>query len=231
MSGRIINKEKGKRLPLPALGHIACGEKILSRNGKEIPHSLDYFKASGDYAKYFHEVYGEKPTRIQVVFPSDDADLVCNEYYELRDSQGKKVATGDGETFKVWSDKIKDYKTLTTEQYPNIMDMVQKQYGGEWKITLKLTFLLPKVRGIMVLWTLTTKGSASSIPQVRDTFDSMLEQNGKVAGVIFDLIVKMHTSDKPGASSKYPVISLVPNEGEENVRMVTESRKPIMIEQ
>ena len=227
MAGRILNKEKTKRLPFPILGRVACGEK----SEKGYPRSLDYFVASGKYAELFKSAYGDKPSTIQIVFPNDDAELCCKEFYELRDTAGKLVSEGDGETFKVWSDKTKAYITLSTEQYPNLMEMIAGKYPKcEWKTTLTLNFIIPKVRGIMGLWSFSTKGSASTIPQVRDTFDAMLEQNGHASGVIFDLSVKMHKSNKPNDSSRYPVVSLVPNESEENLRMVKESRKPLMIE-
>lgn len=227
MAGRILNKEKTKRLPFPILGRVACGEK----SEKGYPRSLDYFVASGKYAELFKSAYGDKPSTIQIVFPNDDAELCCKEFYELRDTAGKLVSEGDGETFKVWSDKTKAYITLSTEQYPNLMEMIAGKYPKcEWKTTLTLNFIIPKVRGVMGLWSFSTKGSASTIPQVRDTFDAMLEQNGHASGVIFDLSVKMHKSNKPNDSSRYPVVSLVPNESEENLRMVKESRKPIMIE-
>ena len=226
MEGR-IKQEKSNRLPFPQIGRIACGEK----SEKGYPRSLDYFIANGKYKSLFDDAYGEKPSTIQVVFPSDDASLVCNEMYELRDDAGKLVAQGDGETFKVWSAKTSTYTKVTTNEYPDLMEMVASKYKGrEWKITLSLTFFIPKVRGVMGLWTFTTKGSASTIPQVRDTFDAMLEQNGHASGVIFDLCVKMHKSNKPGDSSRYPVVSLVPNESKENLTMVKEARKPIMIE-
>ena len=110
------------------------------------------------------------------------------------------------------------------------MEMVKYKYPSQdWKITLTLNFIIPKVRGIMGLWQFSTKGSASSIPQVRDTFDAVLEQNGHASGIIFDLSVKMHTSQKPNTASKYPVVTLMPNESEENIGMVRESRKPIAI--
>lgn len=226
MGGRIKTQGEKPRLPFPIIGRVACGEK----SEKGYPRSLDYFVANGKYKTLFDEAYGEKPTTIQIVFPSDDASLVCNEEYELRDTQGKLVASGDGETFKVWSTKTASYTILTTEEYPNLMEMVASKYPKcEWKITLTLNFLLPKVRGIMGLWSFSTKGSASTIPQVRDTFDAMIAQNGHASGVIFDLAVKMHKSNKPSDSSRYPVVSLIPNESRENLEMVKECRKPIMI--
>ena len=192
--------------------------------------STDYWLADGKYASLFDKAYGDKPDTIQIVFPSDNPELVCREEYEFRDTQGKLVASGDGETFKVWSSKSKAYTILSVTEYPNLMEMVKSKYPSQdWKITLTLNFIIPKVRGIMGLWQFSTKGSASSIPQVRDTFDAVLEQNGHASGIIFDLSVKMHTSQKPTTASKYPVVSLVPNESEENIGMVRESRKPIAI--
>ena len=228
MAGRIIRKgEGGNRLPLPTIGKVRCGK--LSDRG--FPQSLDYFVATGKYESLFNEAYGEKPSTIQIVFPSDDPNLVCREEYEFRDNGGNLVASGDGETFKVWSDKTKTYTDLSTKDYPDLMDMVSKKYPKcEWKVILTLTFIIPKVRGIMGLWQFSTKGSASSVPQVRDAFDAVLENNGKVSGVIFDLSVKIHKSNKPGDSSKYPVVTLCANESKSNLEMLRESRKPIMLE-
>lgn len=227
MAGRIKNTDNAKRLPLPLIGRIKCGMKT----DRGFPTSLDYFLASGKYAHLFHEAYGEKPNVIQIVFPNDDADLVCREEWELRDTAGKLVASGDGEIFKVWSQKVDSYTTLTTEQYPNLMEMIVSKYPKcEWKVTLTLNFIIPLVRGVMGVWQFQTKGVASTIPQIRDYFDAFLEQQGKVSGVIFDLSVTIAKSQKPTKSSKYPVVSLIANESRQNLEAVSQARKPIMIE-
>lgn len=225
MSGRIINNTEVKRLPFPIVGRIKAGMK----SEKGYPMSLDHFIATGPYAPLFTQAYGENPSTIQIVFPSDDAELVCREEYVLRDNAGKLVSTGDGEDFKVYSEKTKAYKTITVSEQPDIMDMLSNHYKQKWLVTLTLNFIIPLVRGIMGCWQFQTKGVASSVPQVRDAFDAMLEQNGHASGVIFDLSVKMHTSQKPNTASKYPVVTLVPNESEENLRMVRDSRKPIAL--
>ena len=225
MSGRIINNTEVKRLPFPIVGRIKAGMK----SEKGYPMSLDHFIATGAYSPLFTQAYGENPSTIQIVFPSDDAELVCREEYVLRDNAGKLVSTGDGEDFKVYSEKTKAYKTITVSEQPDIMDMLSNHYKQKWLVTLTLNFIIPLVRGIMGCWQFQTKGVASSVPQVRDAFDAMLEQNGHASGVIFDLSVKMHTSQKPNTASKYPVVTLVPNESEENLRMVRDSRKPIAL--
>ena len=89
-----------------------------------------------------------------------------------------------------------------------------------WEISLILRFIIPKIRGIAGYWQFSTKGDASTIPQVRNIFDTMLERRGSVQGMIFDLNVKFAKSNKPGITSKYPVVSLVPNHSEENIAMV-----------
>ena len=229
MAGRILTNKQENRLPFPILGKVKVGELATSATGKTYPKSCDYFVPSGKYASLFKEAYGEQPSTIQIVFPSDDAELVCREEYILRDNAGKLVSSGDGLNFHTWSEKQKKYIDVTTEEQPNLMEMLSKHYGQEWKVTLTLNFILPLVRGVMGCWQFVTKGSASTIPQVRDTFDTMLEQNGKVAGVIFDLNVKMAKSQKPNDASRYPVVSLVPNESEQNLLAVKKARKPIAL--
>lgn len=226
MAGRILTNKQENRLPFPLIGRVKCGMK----SEKGYPMSVDYFVPSGSYAPLFTQAYGEKPSVIQIVFPSDDPELVCREEYILRDSAGKLIASGDGVNFRTWSEKQKVYIDITTDEQPGLMEMLASHYKQEWKVTLTLNFILPLVRGVMGCWQFVTKGSASTIPQVRDTFDTMLAQNGRVAGVIFDLSVVMHKSNKPGDSSRYPVVSLVPNESRENLLKVHEAKKPVRLE-
>lgn len=225
MAGRILTNKQENRLPFPLIGRVKCGMK----SDKGYPMSVDYFVPSGSYAPLFTQAYGEKPSVIQIVFPSDDPELVCREEYILRDSAGKLIASGDGVNFRTWSEKQKVYIDITTDEQPGLMEMLASHYKQEWKVTLTLNFILPLVRGVMGCWQFVTKGSASTIPQVRDTFDTMLSQNGRVAGVIFDLSVTMAKSQKPGVSSKYPVVSLIPNESEQNLLAVRNARKPIAL--
>jgi hypothetical protein len=52
---------------------------------------------------------------------------------------------------------------------------------------------------------------ASSIPSIIASFDGVRELTKTITRIPFDLIVKKVKSNKPGVSSVYPVISLVPN--------------------
>lgn len=227
MKARITNRPPQNRLALPIVGKIKCGKK--SESG--YPQSVDYFIPSGKYEGLFREAYGDNPSTIRIVFPSDDASLCCTEFYEYRDDAGKLVATGDGETFKVWNGR--EYQEFSAEEHPTLMDGLANKYKSKtgWQVTLTLNFIIPEVRGVMGCWQFRTKGAASSIPSIRDAYDAMLESNGKVAGVVFDLSVKFAKSQKPGQSSRYPVVSLTANESRENLERVMEARKPIMIKE
>ena len=216
MNGRIHRDFVASPLP-PSLGKIKCGMK--SEGG--YPMSLDYFVASGKYAPLFHEAYGEKPSTLLVYFPSNDPELVCKEEYVYRDKAGKKIATGDGETFDVWSERENMRIRLTTDKHPDLMEQIEKRYPSPtgWQVTLTLKFVCPLVNRIYGVWTFETKGKMSSIPQIRDTFDAMLEKNGKIEGVLCDLNVQYARSDSPKAN-RFPVVSLIPNESAENVNRI-----------
>lgn len=207
MQARILRPTQA--IKLPEVGKIKVGEKL---EGDNFPRSLDYFRPTGDYAPHFWEAYGEKPNLIEIVFPSNDAKECCYERFELRDG-AKRYAEGDGETFSAWSDKEKDYVTVTKTEYPNIMDMLSKKTGTEWRTRLTLRFMLVKLRHVMGVWSLSSHAEASSIPEIISTFDMVAEKAGRVAGIPFDLSVQKVTSQKPGSKSSYPVIKLVPNLG------------------
>ena len=218
MSGRILNREPEVCLPLPEIGRVRIGMK----NEKGYPMSVDHFIPTGKYASFFTAEYGDKPQTIQIIFIDDNPVLSCDEKYEYRDDAGRSFAWGDGETFQVWSKTTQKYKTVSISEMPDVMDFVKKQSPAKkgWEISLILRFIIPKIRGIAGYWQFSTKGDASTIPQVRNIFDTMLERRGSVQGMIFDLNVKFAKSNKPGITSKYPVVSLVPNHSEENIAMI-----------
>lgn len=233
MGGRILKKAGAEttKLVLPRVGTIKIGFK----DERGFPRSVDYFIPTGKYSSLFTKAYGEKPQTIQVVFPEDDPAKVCNERYEYRDDEGRLLATGDGETFQIWNGK--EYQEVSIEQSPNLMKSVEKRHpnklyqktGEGWQIILTLNFIIPCVRGIAGVWQFSTKGTASTIPNIRNVFDAMLEMKGYCKGVIFDLSVQYAKSQKPGDKSRYPVVSLVPNESEENIRTIKAAYEPIKV--
>lgn len=210
-------------LGLPEVGRLHIGMK----NEKGMPMSIDWFRATGKYAALFEKAFGQKPSTIQIVFPSDDAEIVCNERYTYRDNEGKLVARGDGQTFEVWDGKR--YAPFTTGDHPDIMERIAaktptKRGMDNWQIELTLRFIVPAIRGVVGVWSLTTKGAASSVRNLRDSFDAVQILRGSVTTSVFDLGVHFHKSNKPGQSSRYPVLELVCNDNQ--VAKVKEMLRP-----
>ena len=218
MSGRIVRPEDNtSMLELPEIGRLHIGMKQKNQNGKEYPVSVDYFIPAGKYANLFTQAVGDKPQTIQIIFPDDDASKVCNERYEYRDDKGALVARGDGHNFEVWNGKV--YAPCTIDDYPDLMSQIAKKYPtnrtnrGEdnWDIVLTMRFIVPAVRGVVGVWQFTTKGKASSVKNIRNSFDGVQMMYGTVMQTVFDLSVQFAKSNKPGDNSRYPVVSLISN--------------------
>lgn len=216
MAGRIYRPEQASGiLELPEIGRLHIGKKQMGQNGREYPVSVDYFIPAGKYAGMFTQALGEKPQSIQVIFPDDDPAKVCNERYEFRDDKGALVARGDGRTFEIWDGK--HYVPYSVDSYPDIMGQIAKnnptKRGAEnWDIVLTLRFIVPAVRGIVGVWQFSTKGKASSIRNIRESFDGVQMMRGTVTQTVFDLSVQFAKSNKPNTNSRYPVVSLIAND-------------------
>lgn len=213
-SGRIYRPEQGVTMELPEVGRLHIGKKQMGSNGKEFPVSVDYFIPSGKYADLFVTALGEKPSTIQVIFPSDNPEQVCNERFEYRDNSGALVARGDGRIFEIWDGK--KYAPYSVDKFPDIMEQVTKNVPTKrpdnWDVVLSLKVIVPAVRGIVGVWGFTTKGRASSIRNIRESFDGVQALRGTVTNTVFDLSVKFAKSNKPNTNSRYPVVSLVAND-------------------
>jgi hypothetical protein len=212
MGGRIYRPDTDAAiLELPEIGRLHIGMK----NERGLPTSIDWFRPTGKYAGMFTAALGERPQTIQIIFPDDDPAKVCNERYEYRDDKGALVARGDGRTFEIWNGKI--YAPYDIAQYPDIMAQVTqnnptKRGADNWDVALTLRFIVPAVRGIVGIWQFSTKGRASSIQNIRNSFDGVQMMRGTVTQTVFDLSVQFAKSNKPGVSSRYPVVSLVAND-------------------
>lgn len=212
MGGRIYRPDEDAAiLELPEIGRLHIGMK----SDRGLPMSIDWFRPTGKYAGMFTSALGEKPQTIQIIFPDDDPSKVCNERYEYRDDKGALVARGDGRMFEIWDGK--KYAPYDIAHYPDIMAQVTqnnptKRGADNWDIALTLRFIVPAVRGIVGVWQFSTKGRASSIQNIRNSFDGVQMMRGTVTQTVFDLSVQFAKSNKPNTNSRYPVVSLVAND-------------------
>lgn len=213
-------KRKRSNIKMPLIGKIKIGEKVES-GGKERPTSLDYFVASGKYKHDFDKAFGEKPSRIEIIFMSDDIDMVCNERYEIR--KGSKLyGYGDGETFYLYDKASDKYKEMSAEKHIDLMGDVEKRLGSKWEEVLTLNFMIPRIKGVFGFWQITTKGKDSSIPNIMSTVKVIQEMGGTIKGIPFDLSVEKVKSQKPESKNLFPVLSLTANITAPNLELLRE---------
>lgn len=225
--GRIVKRQDQEEniLGFSIIGKIKIGQKVLNQNNKEIPQSIDYFRATGSHAEQFHQMLGEKPNKLRIVFPSPYPEVCCYQRIEGRDSEGNLAAISDGLNHQLWNSKANTYIKATNEDLEKAKNEgieVIKGYGNNakkviipvknWAERLTLRFIVLEMKGILGVWELSTNGNASSIPNLIENFDKMAEKAGRnMHLVVFDLSVAFATSQKPGTMSRYPVLTLVPN--------------------
>lgn len=210
MNGRIqVKKTEQHASTLPEIGKVKIGEKHAE---KGYPMSLDYFRATGNYAEQFKQLYGDKPNKLTIAFISDDLAEVCNERYESWD-KGKRNGWGDGSVFTVYDTTEKKYVENVPADDPRVR-------AYKWDIYLTLRFVLLEMKGILGYWTFTTKGNKTTIPSVLKSFDFVKERAGTIVSFPFNLVVEKHKGYSPGEARNYPVVTLVPNFSEQSIEMV-----------
>lgn len=215
MTGRIKTGGVQQGSTLPEIGRIKVGMKTE----RGLPTSLDYFRASGDFANRFNNLFGDKPTELKVAFVSNNIEEVCNERFEAWD-KGKRLGWGDGTVFTVWDAQGgKDGKGGYVEGLA-ADDARVKSIRKFFARTLTLRFVLLEMKGILGYWTFQTKAKETTIPSIVKAFDMVLERSGSIVGFPFSLMVKKVQSYSPGMAKNYPIVQLVPNFTEETIEAV-----------
>ncbi len=214
---------KEGKFHLPVIGNIKIGKKVVNKNGNEYPTSLDYFIATNTrYGYQFKETYGEKPDKLEILFPVDDRQEYCYESYQIRDYQGKLLAEGNGIE---WARQYNYERDAYLYEEITPIDKLLKYYDKSKPVVsavLTLKFILLKLSGVAGCWKFVTKGGASSIPNIRDTYDYIMKYASTTVNIPFDMIVKKVTSQKPGSKSVYPVVSIVANLSKESLDVLSE---------
>lgn len=215
MKGRISTGAVQQGRTLPEIGRIKVGMKTE----RGLPTSLDYFRASGDFANRFTTLFGDKPTELKVAFVSNNIEEVCNEQYEAWD-KGKRLGWGNGEVFSVWNpqggkDGKGAYEHDIVATDPRVI-AIKKHFAR----TLTLRFVLLEMKGILGYWTFQTKAKETTIPSIVQAFDMVLARSGSIIGFPFSLMVKKVQSYTPGMAKNYPIVQLVPNFTEETIEAV-----------
>jgi len=197
---------------LPRVGKIHLGVKKQGARG-EYPSPVPYFVVREsdttplEAAEAFKGIYGEEPTELHILFPTNDPEDWSDQYLRYYTASWGLTCKGDGELglakwdapAKTWANKqTKDWEYLYIDTCGDGCQLYQK---GRCKPVMRLSFLLRDVPGLGI-WQVDT----SSVHSMRN-INGMVElvrriTGGRIAFFPFTLARRQITVQPKGEKSK-----------------------------
>ena len=156
---------------LSRLGKIKLGIVVQEPGKNPYPRATDYFVCPVEV----REVFGDKPTSLDVMFPVENAAVIFPQMYKAYKASGLYCA-GDGSVARRWSEQ----GTLLERECP--CDLLK---AGECKPIATLNIVLPAVRGLGVYQIVTS--SPRSIVAINSALDTFAAAFGGLRGIPFVL--------------------------------------------
>lgn len=168
---------------LPRQGKIALGKMLLSPKGVEYPSETSYFvlrpsTPSEEEQKRliakFHELYGEEPTSIKIMFPVADREQIFPQYWKRYGKSSGLKCKGDGEVATCMSEEFaKGLKQIGDSEGLPMVECLGEEcpyaQKNECSRMATLQVLLYEMPGAGV-WQMTT-GSINSIININSALD------------------------------------------------------------
>ena len=186
----------------PRLGKIKIGIKEYSDKAKaDIPKSIDWFRATGNFSNEFHKVYGAKPNKIRVIFPYNDVEENLNEFYRHYKSGGL-YCIGDGEkATRIHPDNISEEIDCPCKHWS------EEKGGCNATINCNVVILGLHVVGVWAI----QSGGVNTTNNLRGALELTKNLAGKITGIPFILSVEKVKSTLSGNPNVYPVITATPD--------------------
>lgn len=239
--GQYMVKEKEKLImPIEGLseverpqisGKIRLGRKVPNKSGNgEHPEELKYFRIDPTHIqdenlkdsiiREFHDLYGEEPTMINVIFPSDDLEVIFPQYYTAYGSTAGMKCKGDGKTADCFSDEMLKVLTPTGTKGATGRPQVYCKGAGEigkeettacpyfkankCNRVARLRFLIPDMKGT-TLWECVT-GSINSIINVNSALKHFKRMVGRFDWIPLQLMrIPLHITKDGNQRTHYPL--------------------------
>jgi len=153
---RFTEIKRFRRIPyLPRLNKIRLGVKEISRKtGKEYPREVDYFVCPSEV----QAIYGKRPKILDIMFPSEDPNVIIPFCYKMYGSNQRLKCRGDGETAVFYEGQEMKERTCPCEHL-----------GKDCDKRGHLMVILPKISlgGVYQIDT----GSGTNINRILDAID------------------------------------------------------------
>jgi hypothetical protein len=143
---------------IPRLGRIRLGHmNHNTMSGKTNPEEDPYFLVPPEVA----EVYGERPTELDIMFPVNDRAVIFPQAYEMYGSSRRLLCSGNGKEAMRWNKEALDYVSCACP-----CDF----YGKECGERAHLMVMLPKVKNQGGVYQIDT-GSINSMLAINSTLN------------------------------------------------------------
>lgn len=123
---------------LPRLGKIRLGMKVRNQSGKEYPTETEHFVCPLEVTA----VYGEEPTELEVMLPSDDPEQVFVQKYAMYGAGSGLKCHGNGEQAERYNEQTKQWDVISCT-CPNLKS--DENPRGACTPQSHLMVMLPKV--------------------------------------------------------------------------------------
>lgn len=198
---------------LPRLGKIRLGVKETSqKTGNPYPKAVDYFVCNADQstseaaARAFHQVYGDKPRALDIMFPVEDRDQFFPQFYRRYGSGSGLLCKGDGETAVEIDRETGEIREIECD--PMECEWAAKKHC---RPVGTLQFLLYKVPGLGA-WQIDTS-SYHSIVNLNSAIDFIRAlTGGRIAMLPLKLIIRPKEVQVEGKKKVVHVLDLAHEE-------------------
>ncbi len=215
---------------LPRLGKIRLGIKAISQRGVEHPKEVPYFVVPPEVAK----VYGEKPLKLDIMFPIEDELMVFPQSYKWYVSQGLRCK-GNGMTAKRrMADLANGNRVpLNGEELPKDPNALVEVAcpcplleSGDCRQNANLMVLLPKV-SLGGVYQITT-GSFHNIVRINSCIDYVRGLVGHISMVPLSLTRQEEEIQYEGKKAKHYLLQVVLNVNLMEVAQLRENTRMIL---
>lgn len=222
----LLRKNKINACP-PIAGKLKIGEKVPTQSGGQRPKAVDHFIVKFDQpifqnsiGKAFNE---SKLSAVPIRFLTNDQAFNIINRLEIRDGAGKLYAYTDlnqlfiantdlkGDAYLDVTEKVLKKYASIEEALPDICAKVStEKHKAQPKECLLLRFAFANTgTDMQACLELRTHASKSSIEGIVAAYQQA-EKEADIRECVFVLSVKMHTSNRSGVASSYPVVSMLP---------------------
>jgi hypothetical protein len=166
--------------------------ELRDHQGKLIAHT-DRKTISVSVTEAWEKWYKANHDKVKTPQPTPKSWLI----FDVENEFGEDSIFGDFETF-----------------IGGLQDKAQKAAAGskslpEWVEVLRLRFVLVNFP-VQCRWELRTKGTATSIGNIIDSYLAVKDRLGTVVGVQWELSIEKVKSNRAGIARQYPVLKIAP---------------------